>query len=422
MIPKSRIAHFKDEGLKIQDLQSRNKLRQLTLNTNDHDLAVKRKEISLRTSKLAARIEKWRKIQKKLMPRTGDKIAVQAILSLPIQNEKLFLPSDFTSEVEREALSLTGFAAEEIRWREGQVFDSLQLIQDIVKTISALHGRKIKNDQQQKQNTRAGDNIKEAIKLRDQHMESYERARQALSALNAPSTYPLLTEADLYMKPILQKRRVGDSWHTDGALWRIHGLIQSQDSGEKDQCSATNDHKNKATHTKAKSAQPQKKVVDERPEGWLWHLGRLSKMSDTEIDEWSNEGEALTFRVLNVLNLTTPQGDRVQWFRAEAEMQRWQEQGEQKLAELLRTNHSFLKMEDTWTALALQNAQTKPEHSAYAKQKAVMYRKRAEMAQALILGVGYGGDLLASDASLVQRVQEERDAERKFLVEALNIS
>jgi hypothetical protein len=37
-------------------------------------------------------------------------------------------------------------------------------------------------------------------------------------------------------------------------------------------------------------------------------------------------------------------GDRVQWFRAEAEMQRWQEQGKQKLAELLRTSR--------WSALA----------------------------------------------------------------------
>jgi hypothetical protein len=126
-------------------------------------------------------------------------------------------------------------------------------------------------------------------------------------------------------------------------------------------------------------------------------------MSDIEMDEWSNEGEVLTFWVLNALNLTTPQGDRVRWFRAEEEMQKLQEQGEQKLTELLRTNHSFLAM------------------GAYAKQKAVMYRKCAEMAQALILGVGYG-DLLASDASLVQCVQEELDAERKFLVEALNIS
>ncbi|KAJ7879774.1 hypothetical protein B0H14DRAFT_2566624 [Mycena olivaceomarginata] len=167
----------------------------------------------------------------------------------------------------------------------------------------------------------------------------------------------------------------------DRALWRIHGLIQSQDSGEKDQSSATNEHKNEVTaegsssmmsgtqmdkrrtttRTKAKSTQPQKKVVDERPEGWLWHLGRLSKMSDTEMDEWSNEGEALTFRVQNVTGFNG--------FEPKQKCKRWQEQGEQKLAELLRTNRSFLKMEDTWTALASQNAQTKPGHSAYAKHR-----------------------------------------------------
>ncbi|KAK7021678.1 hypothetical protein R3P38DRAFT_2533474, partial [Favolaschia claudopus] len=72
------------------------------------------------------------------------------------------------------------------------------------------------------------------------------------------------------------------------------------------------------------------------------------------------------------------QGDRVQWFRAEAEMQRWQEQGEQKLAELLRTNRSFLKMEDTWQVLGKRNNQ--PGHAAYAKQKAAMYRRRAQTA------------------------------------------
>jgi hypothetical protein len=54
-------------------------------------------------------------------------------------------------------------------------------------------------------------------------------------------------------------------------------------------------------------------------------------------------------------------GNRVQWFRAEAEMQRWKEQKEQKLAELLRTNRSFLKMEATWTALATAG------HRAYAR-------------------------------------------------------
>ncbi|KAJ7797854.1 hypothetical protein B0H14DRAFT_3493145 [Mycena olivaceomarginata] len=125
-------------------------------------------------------------------------------------------------------------------------------------------------------------------------------------------------------------------------------------------------------------------------------------MSDAEMDERSNEG------------------DRVQWFRAEAEMQRWQEQKEQKLAELLRTNRSFLKMEATWAMLALDSTQKSLGHSAYARQKAAMYRKRAERAQALITAVGYG-DLLAPDASIIQRVQRERDQELKFVADALSV-
>ncbi|KAJ7039980.1 hypothetical protein C8F04DRAFT_1178331 [Mycena alexandri] len=150
-------------------------------------------------------------------------VAAQSLNAPALHEEKLFLPSDFStdSDAERQELDLAGLAAEEIHWREAHVFDSLRAIQNIVKTISALRGRKIKNDRQQKQTTRAGDNIEEATKLRNQHMDVYEAARQKLIALNAPSSYPVLSENDLYMKPVLQKRRVGDSRHTDGALFRL---------------------------------------------------------------------------------------------------------------------------------------------------------------------------------------------------------
>ncbi|KAJ7913646.1 hypothetical protein B0H13DRAFT_1873761 [Mycena leptocephala] len=174
-------------------------------------------------------------------------------------------------------------------------------------------------------------------------MESYEITRQALIALDAGSAFPHLTEGDLYMKPVVQKRRVGDSEHTDGALWRLQ-TIQAFGSmlhnTENPTVSGMQMDKWKsAPRQKKNSNESVTKVVDERPEGWVWQLGRLSKISDAEMDEWSNEG------------------DRLQWFRAEAEMQRWQEQKEQKLAELLRTNRSFLKMEATWAMLALDSAQ-----------------------------------------------------------------
>jgi hypothetical protein len=37
------------------------------------------------------------------------------------------------------------------------------------------------------------------------------------------------------------------------------------------------------------ASEPVKPVVDARPEGWLSQLGRLAKMSDAEMDEWSSE-------------------------------------------------------------------------------------------------------------------------------------
>lgn len=109
-------------------------------------------------------------------------------------------------------------------------------------------------------------------------------------------------------------------------------------------------------------------------------------------------------------------GDRVQWFRAEAEMQRWQEQAEQKLAELLRTNRSFQTMERTWTTLA--SANTLAGHQAYARQKAAMYKRRVERVQGLIVAAGYQ-ELLLENASIINRVQLERQREAKVVADAV---
>ncbi|KAJ7244510.1 hypothetical protein C8J57DRAFT_1004161, partial [Mycena rebaudengoi] len=80
-----------------------------------------------------------------------------------IQDEKLFVPSDFPSKA-RQRLDLTSLAIGEARWREGQIFDHLQALQAIVKAIGSLQKSKFKHDRKQKQNSRAGDNIREAIR------------------------------------------------------------------------------------------------------------------------------------------------------------------------------------------------------------------------------------------------------------------
>lgn len=36
---------------------------------------------------------------------------------------------------------------------------------------------------------------------------------------------------------------------------------------------------------------PKERSGPEKPEGWIWQLGKLTKMSSSEMDTWSNEGE-----------------------------------------------------------------------------------------------------------------------------------
>ncbi|KAJ7827706.1 hypothetical protein B0H13DRAFT_2373683 [Mycena leptocephala] len=236
-VPKSKVAKFIDEGLKIQDVQF--KIRQLIADMAEHDLVSRQKEIAKRTVKAQVRIAAWRKMQNQLMPHIGDKVAAQAMQAPSVQDEILFLPSDFPTETQRRELGILNLAMEEAKWREGQAFDHLRALQNIVKTISALRNRKTRDDRKQKENTRAGDNIRNAIALRDEHMASYEAARKALQfstgqwdttthwdmTLDAASNFPPLTESDLYMKSVQQKRRVGDSRHTDGSIWRAQASI-----------------------------------------------------------------------------------------------------------------------------------------------------------------------------------------------------
>ena len=107
-------------------------------------------------------------------------------------------------------------------------------------------------------------------------------------------------------------------------------------------------------------------------------------------------------------------GERVQWFRAEAEMQRWQEQVEQKLAELLRTIRSFDKMSKTWTALSLTQPSNLPGHIAYAKKKASMYEKMGSNCEKKLEGAGHK-DLLSMKGTLVDYVEAMREKQATFL-------
>lgn len=120
-----------------------------------------------------------------------------------------------------------------------------------------------------------------------------------------------------------------------------------------------------------------------------------------------------------ILNLLRDlEGDRVQWFRAEAEMQRWQEQWEQKIAELLQTGRSFAKMQLVWAELAANQPQDRPGAKAYALQKSAMYDRRRRDAYKNLTDIGHGA-LLGETANLIEFVEEQRKKEVEFIERAV---
>ena len=116
------------------------------------------------------------------------------------------------------------------------------------------------------------------------------------------------------------------------------------------------------------------------PEGWIWSSGRLKNMSATEIEAWEETSTfILDWGPLQLTYCITD--DRIQWFRAEADFERWQECVESLHAEFTCVIARFTKDRDSWATLATKYSPT-AGHVAYAKEHADMFeslRLDAEM-------------------------------------------
>jgi len=85
----------------------------------------------------------------------------------------------------------------------------------------------------------------------------------------------------------------------------------------------------------------------------------------------------------------------VQWFQAEAEMERWREELEAKQADFLRCIRTFRKMADVWQTLSTGGPGYCSEPGemgriAYAKQKSAMFREMERHAKDTLRSAGYG--------------------------------
>ncbi|KAJ7260055.1 hypothetical protein C8J57DRAFT_1233075 [Mycena rebaudengoi] len=176
----------------------------------------------------------------------------------------------------------------------------------------------------------------------------------------------------------LPQRHVGDSQRTDGRLFQapVGGLevpvastSSSVDISTSTSGAGTQMDKRKSGPRVKKSSTPstlppKKDNKPERPDGWLWNLGKMAKMTDEEIGSGRK------------------------------------------------------KMSAVWKQLAEMQSADRPGAKAYARQKAAMYQRRMEEAEQFVVGAGYK-ELLGNDANLIPFVREQRAKEAQIFADAV---
>ncbi|KAJ3780411.1 hypothetical protein GGU10DRAFT_337196 [Lentinula aff. detonsa] len=339
------------------------------------------KSVEAQREKLSSRIDKWRKLQKRYM-RT-----ISSHFSSPEQHPpklvSLLLPSDFTP-AERTSLRLLSLATKQVQMVEvalGEIIDALQMV---VKTLTGAYDRKIKHARGKEQNTRSLKQIRGIIKRRDDLIADYARYREVLEGLDSLDCdkWPVLSAKDTFRKSTEQRRTPGDGRVLEGNLWGMtsagHSSFQADNAGllifgtsEPD-----NDHYITedpmlelegesffGTRMALRQAK-QLKVAHTPPEPpkLSRHPSIPYTMEDAEEDPVGVSADGWIWAA----------GNHVQFFRAEADYETWQEELERKHADFVFLIGSFTKQRDDWAILA-KNFSSTPGHVAYAKEHSNMF-------------------------------------------------
>lgn len=123
---------------------------------------------------------------------------------------------------------------------------------------------------------------------------------------------------------------------------------------------------------------------------WI-HLIALGWVGSLRVRQFRASHESDT----NVLSL----GDRVLWFRAEAEMYRWLEQAEIKHVQFVRLVTSFRRMGDVWERLADVHKSDAGKQTFALKQSAI-FRSREKDACSTFYSCGLP-DLLPRSVAMI---------------------
>ncbi|KAJ6448015.1 hypothetical protein C8R45DRAFT_850549 [Mycena sanguinolenta] len=258
----------------------------------------------------------------------------------------------------------------EVKLHFGQANEAVLAVQAASLALSAVRKTEALDYRGQAGKSRSSRAIQKAMLVKVLEIMMYNVARDALIVLGGvvdgpDAAYPPLSMRDTSRKETHLFRANGDSRRFDGtAMYLADGL--SLPDAALAGASVRPDVGGGSSAAPAKKGQ-EKLKQRLRSDGWIWMEGMIGREGATSDKMAQYKRES----------------DRVQWFRAEAEMYRWREQWERKHAEIMRVRARFLRDAEVWMKLAdhLETYKQRMGAVTYAREQAAMYRRLAHNAE-----------------------------------------
>ncbi|KAH6866280.1 hypothetical protein BKA70DRAFT_1498246 [Coprinopsis sp. MPI-PUGE-AT-0042] len=388
-----------------------------------------RQKIKAKVAFQKKQIKGFRDLQLVLFPHLGIVIqgmAANQAVDAPVEAQALYTPSDFDLG-NRMLLHLTEAGNMEHSLWEGALYDVLSQLRTYIRYVASLIAEKSSNASGQSLKTRAMVKIHDAEFLRDLDMAVYSAGRERMLKLGLSADdprFPPMTVQSTFRKSTDSKPGLGSTYAPDGLAWTLSvggdtkrlnfsPLINIQATSEQDQVATQsqqrpkrkinatpNDNAKKKTKLTTELDKPGSIQAEDPPPsttstpgvphpsqtGWIWCIAPPQGITSQQIEDWMSEG------------------DRVQWFRAEAEMMRWQEEYEQKLIEFVRAIRHYETMAAVWSSLSEASGNDKQAGKvAYARKTAARYREQASRCSS-VFSLQAGCPDLTNEAKVLEYV------------------
>lgn len=260
-------------------------------------------DIALQREGLLQAIQSWRRKYLGSVSLPGLREALDADATPDkVENECLYLPSDFTVQ-ERRAYGLDKLAAIERRVREREAMLAIRNLKNACRQVTFFDDKALLKTRKTTIATRSNTVLHKAREYKAFWMGEYQTVREILIALG-------MAEEHIQFRPLTLKDTVRPSTSIPSSLGK---------GGE--------------------------------APGWIWTVA--TGQSKAEEEAWIREGQAiLNVYILSVL-IFVPD-DRVQWFKHLAALMRWREETDLLEEEMRRFICGLDGMRRAWTTVHFQ--------------------------------------------------------------------